>query len=139
MEMTAGQNLEEKRRLARRSLEWLIEMGADELIGERPLNLLAPKELIPPAPAHSKQPETPSTPRTKLPRAISFEGPVGDAAGLAAACAELDEVREALLHFDTCPLQRTATNLVYYDGNPRARVLFIGEAPGREEDEQGRP
>ena len=72
--MTAGQKLEEKRRLARQSLEWLIEMGADELIGERPANLLAPKELTPPQPAHSKQPETPSAPRNRAPRAVSFEG-----------------------------------------------------------------
>src|SRR5262245_34009983 len=134
MEMTSGQKLEEKRRLARQSLEWLIEMGADELIGERAVNLLAP-----PGPPHPKQTEKPSTPRTPAPRAASFEGPVGDAAGLAAACAGLDEIREALQHFDACPLQRTATNLVYCDGNPKSRVLFIGEAPGREEDEQGRP
>ena len=38
-----------------------------------------------------------------------------------------------------CPLQRTATNLVYSDGNPAARVMLIGEAPGRDEDEQGKP
>jgi len=132
------ENLDHKR-LARQSLEWLIDMGADELIGEHPVNLLAPKELTAAAPAQLKQAQAPSSPRTPPPRPLSSQGPIGDAAALAAACADLDQIRETLRQFDACPLQRTATNLVYCDGNPKARVLFIGEAPGREEDEQGRP
>src|SRR3546814_12836717 len=41
--------------------------------------------------------------------------------------------------FDGCGLKRTATNLVFADGNPQARVMFIGEAPGADEDRQGLP
>lgn len=136
--MAARQELEHKR-LARQSLEWLIEMGADELVGESSVNLLAPGELTLPQPLEPRQGETARGPRISAPRPVSSQGPIGDAAGLAAVCTDLDELRNALRHFDACPLQRTATNLVFYDGNPKARVMFIGEAPGREEDEQGRP
>ncbi len=137
--MTAGQELEQKRRLARQSLDWLIEMGADELIGEVPANLLIPKEQTP-RPSLPKPPETVApAPRAPVPRPASSDALISDAAGIAALCADLEQIRSALRHFDACPLQRTATNLVFCDGNPNARVLFIGEAPGREEDEQGKP
>lgn len=51
----------------------------------------------------------------------------------------LGELRAALLAFDGCALRHTATNLVFGDGNPKARVMLIGEAPGAEEDAQGLP
>jgi uracil-DNA glycosylase len=136
--MTAGRDLEQKRRLVRQSLEWLIEMGADELIGELPVDLLAPREQKPAPPLRAAAAPF-NEPRASLPRAASSEGVISDAAGLAAACASLEEISGALQRFDACPLQRTATNLVFCDGHPKARVMFIGEAPGREEDEQGKP
>ncbi len=58
---------------------------------------------------------------------------------IAAKAATLDDIRAALEIFDGCPLSQTATNLVYYDGTPDARMIFIGEAPGVEEDRQGLP
>ncbi len=51
----------------------------------------------------------------------------------------LDELRAALETFDGCGLKHTATNLVFADGNPEGRVMFVGEAPGREEDKMGLP
>jgi DNA polymerase len=51
----------------------------------------------------------------------------------------LKEIEQALEGFDACPLKKTATKLCYADGNPEARVMLIGEAPGREEDIEGRP
>lgn len=56
-----------------------------------------------------------------------------------AEAATLADVRSALEGFTGCPLKQTATNLCYYDGNPDARVLLVGEAPGAEEDRQGKP
>lgn len=54
--------------------------------------------------------------------------------------AELDKVRQAILEGDVCPeLASTATNLVMGDGNVNADIVFIGEAPGKNEDEQGLP
>jgi uracil-DNA glycosylase len=58
---------------------------------------------------------------------------------LAAAAQSLEELVEALAAFDGCALKKTATNLVFADGNPAARVMFVGEAPGADEDRAGKP
>jgi DNA polymerase len=57
----------------------------------------------------------------------------------AKAATTLDELRAALLRFDGCALSKTATQLVFADGTPHARVMLVGEAPGRDEDIQGLP
>ena len=51
----------------------------------------------------------------------------------------LEVLRDLLEQFDGCALKSTATRLVFSDGNPQARIMFVGEAPGREEDIEGRP
>jgi DNA polymerase len=51
----------------------------------------------------------------------------------------LDDLRAALTRFDLCELKRGARSTVFADGNPAARVLILGEAPGREEDQEGLP
>ena len=51
----------------------------------------------------------------------------------------LDELRALLEAFEGCMLRATATQLVFADGNPAARVMFVGEAPGRDEDIAGLP
>ena len=58
---------------------------------------------------------------------------------MAAACHSLAELAAALERFDGCPLQQTATRLCFADGNPQAKLMLIGEAPGAEEDRQGKP
>jgi DNA polymerase len=63
----------------------------------------------------------------------------GNAYRAAQAAQSLSELRAALESFDGCPLKATATNLVFADGNPRARVMLVGEAPGADEDRIGRP
>jgi DNA polymerase len=57
----------------------------------------------------------------------------------ARTAASLEELRAMLMRFDGCPLKRTATQLVFADGNPKSRVMLVGEAPGSEEDVQGLP
>jgi uracil-DNA glycosylase len=51
----------------------------------------------------------------------------------------LEELRALLETFEGCMLRATATRLVFADGNPQARVMFVGEAPGRDEDIAGLP
>jgi uracil-DNA glycosylase len=51
----------------------------------------------------------------------------------------LEELRALLEAFEGCMLRATATRLVFADGNPQARVMFVGEAPGRDEDIAGLP
>ncbi|MGB9154642.1 MAG: uracil-DNA glycosylase, partial [Alphaproteobacteria bacterium] len=55
------------------------------------------------------------------------------------AAQTLEALRAELLTFDGCPLRATAMNLVFADGNPASPLMFIGEAPGEEEDRQGKP
>jgi DNA polymerase len=66
-------------------------------------------------------------------------GDVSTAVHLAQAAETVDELRTALESFDGCGLKKTATNLVFTDGNPEAPILFVGEGPGAEEDRQGLP
>jgi DNA polymerase len=70
--------------------------------------------------------------------------PSPDAAIMAAreaakTAASLDDLRKLLERFEGCTLRGTATQLVFADGDPQARVMFVGEAPGHEEDITGRP
>lgn len=58
---------------------------------------------------------------------------------LAASAQTLEELRAALEGFDGCGLKRTAGRLVFADGNPHARIMLVGEAPGADEDRQGLP
>ena len=62
-----------------------------------------------------------------------------DARERAEAAQSIAELRAAVEAFDGCPLKQTATNTVFADGNPNAKVMFIGEAPGEEEDRRGLP
>ena len=57
----------------------------------------------------------------------------------AKSAATLEELRAILEGFEGCGLRTTATQLVFADGNPKARVMFVGEAPGRDEDVEGLP
>ncbi len=64
---------------------------------------------------------------------------IGQAMEIAAACRSLAELKSALENFEGSQLKKNATNTVFADGNPQSRILFIGEAPGRDEDRQGLP
>jgi DNA polymerase len=54
--------------------------------------------------------------------------------------AQLDKIKENIIKQNICPdLRDGATNLVFGDGSADANVVFVGEAPGKKEDEQGLP
>ncbi len=114
----------------------------------RPARPAAPEPQAAPPPA-APRPAAVAPPAAPAPRngaALNVSGAKGGAAGgamngheLAAAANTIEDLRAALLTFDGCALRQTATNLVFCDGNPRARIVFVGEAPGAEEDRQGLP
>jgi len=110
------------------SLRLQLEWGADEALADTPQDR---RRAVAPAPA------TPS-PR-KAPTAAALPPGPAEAARIAAACATLDDLRAALNAFTGCALRDTASQLVFADGNPNARLILIGEAPGAEEDRIGRP
>ncbi|MDA8717165.1 uracil-DNA glycosylase [Alphaproteobacteria bacterium] len=61
-----------------------------------------------------------------------------DSAALA-GITSLADLQSAMAKLDDCPLKHTASNLCFADGNPGARLMIIGEAPGRDEDRMGVP
>ncbi|MGR3495480.1 uracil-DNA glycosylase [Citreimonas sp.] len=121
---------------ARAALEWQLEMGVDEAIGETPVDRFAAESARVAAAAQSA-PTTATAPAAPM-RAEAVD-PVAEAEAAAAAAYDLDALREAMAAFDHCALKRGARNLVFCDGTPGARVMIVGEAPGREEDLQGKP
>ena len=123
------------------ALEWQIELGADEAIGDRPINRyeLVANQARAKEPVKAPAPSAPSAPSAPGPEAGSGPDPVDEAERLAAAADTLEELRAAIAAFDGCDLKKGARNLVFADGNPAARVMVIGEAPGREEDRIGKP
>ena len=77
--------------------------------------------------------------RPTLDAAVPGDAGVAAARAAAASAATLDELRATLERFEGCNLRLTARRLVFSDGAPGARVMFVGEAPGRDEDEAGVP
>lgn len=124
-------------------LAWYLEAGVDESIGDVPVDrFVASARPASVAPASIETPVPPIEPPSVSPppaHRASMESAVGDAHHAAAAATTVDELRRMLENFDGCPLKKTATNLVFGDGNPDADVIFIGEGPGAEEDRQGVP
>jgi DNA polymerase len=66
-------------------------------------------------------------------------GDVATARQIASACPDLAALEDALARFEGCALKKTATRLCFADGNPASPIVLIGEAPGAEEDRQGKP
>ena len=61
------------------------------------------------------------------------------AAELARKATTLEELKAAMESFDACALKAMATQMVFGDGNPQSKIMLVGEAPGAEEDLQGKP
>jgi uracil-DNA glycosylase family 4 len=147
---------------ARDLLAFYVEAGADALLGEEATDRMADE--VPPLPAGGRPDSEAVRVGASDQRAAIGNGPVPnrlqrpvpppagegkalvspDAAIMAAreaarTAANLDELRALLESFEGCSLRNTATQLVFADGNPEGRLMFVGEAPGHEEDISGRP
>ncbi len=131
------------------TLAFYSENGVDVAVDEAPFNAFVAVETAPvgrPAAEPPRRAERSAPPvQTSRPAAASpvpSQGAqvVAEAARtLATACSDLDALHEALTHFDGCALKATASSLVFEDGARDADVMFVGEAPGREEDLAGKP
>jgi DNA polymerase len=118
------------------ALAWQVELGADEAILDAPVNRF---ELEARAAAPARKSDAPAPP---APAAAAVPDPAAgtaEAARLAAGATSLPELRAALAGFEACELRHGARNLVFSDGDPGARVMIVGEAPGRDEDRLGKP
>eukprot|EP00752_Nemacystus_decipiens_P000205 g205.t1 len=116
------------------ALAWQVAMGADEAIADAPLDRYRETAA---AKAARQAPSRPARPAPDAPLGAAEAAAEGAAA--AAQAQDLEALRAALEAFEGCPLKRTATNLVFGDGAPQADVMLIGEAPGADEDRQGKP
>jgi uracil-DNA glycosylase len=123
-------------------LAWYAEMGVDIALDDEPRNRFgeappAPVVQAPPQPEPRVREAAPMQPASVL--ALPHEQVLGDARNAAASASTLEELRALLESYEAIGLRRTATQLVFADGNPAARVMMVGEAPGREEDREGTP
>jgi uracil-DNA glycosylase family 4 len=129
-------------------LAFYLEAGVDCALADEPVNRLIDPDIAPSAREAAPAPTARSMPvkamaaplpvtRGELPPAP--EAAIASAREAATTAPTLDALRALLETFDGCALKHTATRLVFADGNPQARVMFVGEAPGRDEDIEGLP
>jgi DNA polymerase len=182
--MVSVPNCEMSREQILGTLKWLVDAGADDAVGEAPVNRFqakaqtrstdtSPSPLAGEGNANARvrshwegggsRTQTPPPPsgfaarplpqggrdraaRPEPIRPTSVLNPhahdndhIGRALEIANACNSLAELKAALESFEGCALKQFANTTVFADGNPEARVMFIGEAPGYEEDKTGLP
>ncbi len=119
-------------------LQWYVDQGVTEILSAEPVDRLAPKPVL------VKEEAAPVARPPSL-ASIIPEMPLGtgearkEAARLARSANTLSELDAAIRGFDGLSIKKTATNMVFSDGNPNAHVMVIGEAPGGDEDIQGKP
>ncbi len=131
----------------KRVLDLYAEAGVDEAISSEPVNWFAGVEARAArqttAPAEASRPAPQARPAAAAPRPraqpVAPDAAAMDARERAARAETLSELEQALQGFDGCPLKATAKNTCFKRGSDRARVMFIGEGPGRDEDIQGLP
>jgi uracil-DNA glycosylase len=124
-------------------LAFYLEAGVDCALMEEPANRLSDPEAIP-RPSEAPRPKAAATSAAALPlprneAALAPEAAIQSAREAARTAPTLEVLRDLLEKFEGCALKSTATRLVFADGNPQARIMFVGEAPGREEDLEGLP
>ena len=125
-------------------LQFYLDCGVDEVMGDVALDRTQIPEKILPMVAPTTKTAV-ATAALAVSAESSPEGLAGviesleEARTLAAAAKTVEELRAALDSFKGLAIKRTATQMVFADGNPQARVMFVGEAPGADEDRLGRP
>ena len=129
----------------RQLLDFYLEAGADALVGEEPVVRFAATDApVPPMPPRAPEPPRPDFTRAGPAIALAAPPQATDEAVMAArqaakSAGTLDELRALLEKFEGCALKGSATQLVFADGNPKAKLMLVGEAPGRDEDIEGLP
>jgi uracil-DNA glycosylase len=128
------------------ALAWQVDLGVGDVIGDGPINRYDLAEV------QREAAVVPDVVQAAVGRAPAVETSGGASAAAAnagmavvaaraaaGAAGSLADLRAALARFEHCEIKQGARSLVFGDGNPAARVLILGEAPGSEEDREGRP
>jgi uracil-DNA glycosylase family 4 len=131
---------------ARDLLAFYAEAGVDAVLGDTPVDRFAEPGSPPAAeprgdraPQAERQRATPPLPSAAVSAPPPPEEAIMAARAAATSAATLEQLRAILETFEGCGLRQTAKRLVFADGHPQARVMFVGEAPGYDEDMQGLP
>ena len=118
------------------NLEWQLKMGAENMVEEKHTNYSEARKVKTNKDEFSKL-------ETSQKTAISFFQEEENVDELLQQnvdkCLTLEDLKNHMLEFNGCDLKKTATQLVFSDGNPKSNVMIIGEAPGAEEDRLGKP
>lgn len=142
---TAKQNAEYI--AAKAALEFYIDHGVDVAVNDDTIDRTATQELPPPINAIENAQNASPEPASYAAAAASAPPPppLGKndarikAVEHAQSAVSLEALEQAIKDFDGLSLKKTATNLVFSDGNPNSKIMLIGEAPGAEEDRGGKP
>lgn len=127
------------------ALAWQVDLGVDEVIGDDPVDRYGLPESLKPVAAPPAPIAAPAArpvydpPSPAVQASLAADEAVAIAQAAAGRAASLQDLHAAMAAFDQCELKKGARNTVFADGNPAARVLILGEAPGRDEDIEGRP
>lgn len=124
-------------------LRWYADMGVVDPVSEVPTDFATwtgPKKPSARAPKAEVPPPPPPSPQIAgLAPAIPVGEAVALAKDLAASAVTIEALRAAIMGFDGCPLKAGARQTVVDDGITSARLMVLGEAPGKEEDRVGKP
>jgi uracil-DNA glycosylase family 4 len=135
-------------------LRWHVDAGVDWALDDKPHDRFAESaeaaarraagaSLDPPRQRQTQRPpgEAPPKPAVVTQRAapVAPQEAAESARALAASARTLEELRAVLDAFEGCALKATATRLAFADGNPDGGLMLVGEAPGADEDRQGKP
>lgn len=132
----------------RELMRWYVDAGVDETIADIAIDRFAENIQVINERKLAQEELSAAEPQNKVGQATTLhpsipskgaEAAMHDAVHLAASANTIDELRSVVENFDGCPLKKTATNLVFLDGNTESRILIIGGAPGADEDRQGIP
>jgi DNA polymerase len=115
------------------ALRWQIDIGADEAIMDIAESLIARPAVTDQVAIQADQVLTTND---KIKSTVT---PDETNKLDVSSCQTLEELRHAAERYDGSELKRTATQIVFADGNPASDIMFIGEAPGADEDRQGKP
>jgi DNA polymerase len=132
--------------------DWYTLSGVDAATSDEPADWFkasaaAPTQAVRPQSVADTRRPAPSAPAPRAKQAqangtLAASSPakaLSDARTLAPSAQSIDELKAALTTFDGCALKKMAKNLCFADGNAQASLMFIGEAPGRDEDLSGTP
>lgn len=128
------------------ALQWHVDVGADEVWQDSPNNrVVSARDIVKSVTADVPADAPKGGMLAAAAGLVSATDLLGtaqaqvEAARLAANCSTLEELRAAMEEFEGLAIKKTATQMVFSDGNPNARVMVVGEAPGADEDRMGLP